>query len=271
MRSVIKKVWKGVRHPYRALRFIIRTIDNSLMITEYAKASEKGERLVLTTGWEAAKRKCDFVIFAHMQRYEWVIQELRSKKWDTLLDMGCGSGYGTAKLARELDTPFVVGIDVSENAITYALKNYHEPNLWFKKMDATALGFPTNFFDVIISFDVLEHLTGQEQHAFLVNMLNVVKVSGVCYVGCPNAKVSCGGGNVHHKHELYAEEFVSLLSKYFAGVRLLCQDLILGGIRKQEDWHKYLNQIEFHNLGIFDDKCENAFGLLAICTNPKKS
>lgn len=270
IRNVIQKVWKGMLHPSRAFKFIINIIDNNLMITEYARAIQKGERLVLKTEWEMAKRRGDFSTLAHLQRYEWVIKELRSQKVNTLLDMGCGSGYGTERVAKELDIPFVAGIDVSENAIEFASKHYHGPNLWFKKMDACALRFPREFFDVIISFDVLEHLVPYEQHLFLVNMSNVVKKSGVWYLGCPNAKVSLGG-NVHHKHELYAEEFVALLNEYFGSVKLLCQDIIVDGERAQENWHKFVSDIEYHSLGIFDDKCENAFGLLAICTNPKET
>lgn len=270
IRGVSQKVWKGVLHPHRAFKFMISHIDNNLMISEYARATERGERVVLRTGWEMAKKKGNFVIFAHLQRYEWVIEEVRLHRVDTLLDIGCGSGYGTSKVAKELDIEFVVGIDLSESAIAFASKSYHEPNLWFKKMDALALKFPRQFFDVIISFDVLEHLTPREQHRFLVNMLNVMKGNAVCYLGCPNAKVS-SGGNVHHKHKLSAEELVDLLSEYFSTIKLLCQDIMVDGVRKQENWSKYLSDIEYHNLGIFDDKCENAFGLLAICTNPKET
>jgi len=241
---------------------------------------------VLQTDWETAKRSRDFVLLAHVQRYEWVIQELRrhSVVPRTLLDMGCGTGYGTNRLAQETGVPFVAGIDISPEGIAWGRSHYGvRPNLWFKQMNALSLTFPSRFFDVVVSFDVLEHLTEQQQHVFLQNMANVATTSGTCYVGCPNGSVSQRNW-IHHKHEPSAEEFAAILGSYFGGVQLLCQDLSIDGVRTQDQWHDYLirqvagfirlpvrQQAIYDNLGIFNDRCESAFGLLAICTKPKEA
>ena len=260
-------------------------VGRRLIIGLYARASGRGERLVLRTDWEATKRKSDFVALAHIQRYEWVIQELRRQRAvpRTLLDMGCGSGYGTERLAQETRIPFVAGIDISRGAIAWGQRFFGgRRNLWFKQMDALSLTFPSRFFDVVASFDVLEHLTEREQHIFLRNMADVVETSGTCYVGCPNASVS-QRNCTHHKHELSADEFATTLYRYFGGVQLLCQDLCVDGVRTQDQWHDYLvrhiagfvhlpvhRHVRYDNLGIFNDRHESAFGLLAICTKPKE-
>jgi 2-polyprenyl-3-methyl-5-hydroxy-6-metoxy-1,4-benzoquinol methylase len=260
----IRKVFKGLFHPMKALEHI----DQVLQISKFAKASERGERLVLKESWDVAKSRKDFVTLAHIQRYEWVISELKHRQVETLLDLGCGSGYGTARIAEFLEIPFVVGIDVSKNAITYALSTWIRPNLWFKEMSGTKLYFPSAFFDVVLSFDVLEHLAEDEQDALLQNIVKVLKPTGVCYLGCPNGRVSLRN-NPHHKHELSSEEFLALCGRYFKNVKLLCQDIIISGERKRERWHYFISEVGYQNIGIFEDDCGNAFGLLSVCSQPK--
>jgi protein-L-isoaspartate O-methyltransferase len=48
-----------------------------------------------------------------------------------VLDAACGSGYGTAILAQEASQ--VVGIDLDQEAVDYALDNHLQPNSMFLK------------------------------------------------------------------------------------------------------------------------------------------
>ena len=62
--------------------------------------------------------------FEHIHRYAFA-QEFTDNK--IVLDIASGEGYGSFVLAKNAD--FVYGVDISEEAITYAKKNYRKDNL----------------------------------------------------------------------------------------------------------------------------------------------
>lgn len=70
---------------------------------------------------------------------------------ETILDIGCGHGLLTSELAELVPNGKVIGIDYSEDMICYATKNYAQPNLIFRQMNAEEINFPGEKFDVIIS------------------------------------------------------------------------------------------------------------------------
>lgn len=77
------------------------------------------------------------------------------KKGDRILDVGCGNGAVAYDLSRKAES--VLGIDINEENINYAKKNYQSDNLNFIIGDATKYRFKGNF-DVIILSNVLEHI-----------------------------------------------------------------------------------------------------------------
>ena len=81
-------------------------------------------------------------------------------------------------------------------------------------MDVCNLRFKNNIFDVIISFDVLEHLDSADQEKFLSEINRVIKSNGTLYVGSPN-KALGQGNNSHYLKELNKVEFGQTLKKYF--------------------------------------------------------
>jgi cyclopropane fatty-acyl-phospholipid synthase-like methyltransferase len=81
-------------------------------------------------------------------------------------------------------------------------------------MDVTKLKFRDKFFDAVISFDIIEHLSEANQRKFLDEVRRVVKPTGMLIIGCPNAKVSMRN-NTLHLRELTMSEFRDLLHQYF--------------------------------------------------------
>src|ERR1700724_2556891 len=80
----------------------------------------------------------------HMARYAFAARLATQAR---VLDIGCGTGYGTAELAQHAES--ATGIDISSEAIAYAREHYPLPNAKFLAASATALPFPAGSFDLI--------------------------------------------------------------------------------------------------------------------------
>ena len=74
----------------------------------------------------------------------------------TLLDAGCGEGFVADILQSALPTAKITGFDVLEDSV--ALARLRNPRGTFSVGDIYAIDQPDNSFDVVYSFEVLEHL-----------------------------------------------------------------------------------------------------------------
>lgn len=251
------KIRFAIKNPRKAVRLLISRIDNQIGISDSAKASNKGERLVVKK-WEPSDKITDFCKFAHTQRYEWVKPQIQNL---ACLDDGCGSGYGTHYLSQN-GAKSIIGVDLSADAIRFAQKRFTEANCNFENMNSLNLAFDDNSFDAVISFDVIEHVTDIDQRKFLSEFSRVLKKDGIAFIGCPNVKVS-GINNPFHLKELSKDEFQALLCQFFGNVKMLGQDIIVDGKRQKENWYKH--QSDNHFNGIITGDCDLVYGLLAIC------
>lgn len=153
----------------------------------------------------------------HLRRYRFATSYLQDKK---VLDAGCGCGYGAHLLAKK-GAKKVVGIDNSQEAITYCQNHYQAPNLSFEKMDCTKLSFSNESFDAVVSFEVIEHL--KNPVAFLKEIKRVLVKKGILIISTPNAKEKSLVKSKFHFREYSSEEFRRLLKKYFSKVVLYGQ------------------------------------------------
>jgi len=94
----------------------------------------------------------------HYHRYATILDVVSNKD---VLDVACGEGYGSEIIAGIART--VVGVDISEKTVLHATKNYKKENLEFHQGDATKLNFTNDSFDVVVSFETIEHLLQQEK------------------------------------------------------------------------------------------------------------
>lgn len=92
--------------------------------------------------------------------HEEFLRAVRPQGGARILDVGCGPGHVTIRLARENPTAAVVGVDFSANQITAARKLLAaEPlaNCRFLEADAMSLPFGDGSFDLVVSLASLKH------------------------------------------------------------------------------------------------------------------
>ena len=80
-----------------------------------------------------------------------------------VLDLGCGNGKVTARIAERVPRGSVLGVDASREMITFASKNFplaKYPNLRFEVMDICAVPFRQEF-DLVVSFNALHWIPEQ--------------------------------------------------------------------------------------------------------------
>jgi len=158
----------------------------------------------------------------HVARYAFAARFTRERR---VLDLGCGTGYGTADLARLASS--AVGIDIAEDAVTYARN--HFPSGRFLRGSATVVPFPAASFDVVTAFEVIEHL--RDWRALLAEARRVLKPDGLLIVSTPNKHYYAetraqSGPNPFHEHEFEFGEFQTALGEFFPHVQILFQDRV---------------------------------------------
>ncbi len=161
----------------------------------------------------------------HMSRYLYASGLAKDR---CVLDVGCGCGYGSHWLAL-MGARMVIGVDISEDAIEFASKNYHHPSLHFAIMDAYHLAFG-RIFELVTCFEVFEHVKNP------VNLLSEIKRvtedHGIVMISTPNRLTYRAGGpegkNPFHFKEYDESEFKTILMEFFTHVVMMGQFWVEG-------------------------------------------
>jgi len=140
-----------------------------------------------------------------------------------VLEIGHGDGYGSSFLAQK--ARHVTAVDLFTDNVIAASKKYPMRNLKFLQMNATELTFPENQFDVVCSFQVIEHIPQALLPEYVSQIRRVIKEDGVACLSTLNLKRNRKPGvkydkSPHHDKEFTPEELKSFLSSFFKEVTL---------------------------------------------------
>jgi 2-polyprenyl-3-methyl-5-hydroxy-6-metoxy-1,4-benzoquinol methylase len=187
------------------------------------------ERYVPSTCSEIAE-------YEHMPRYQYALSLALNK---TVLDFGCGTGYGSSILASKARA--VVGVDIDESALEWARETHRKPTLEFCSNSDFGASLPRQYFDLITCFEMIEHVIGDHQQLIIDSFVKVLKPDGVLLISTPNPDITAlYGDNPYHLCELTRDEFEALLRSKFKFVNIIDQhaltSILFANANGTQDW-----------------------------------
>ncbi len=179
------------------------------------------------------------IVALHLKRYEFARAYVADKR---VADVACGVGYGSHYLSDLCCQ--IIGVDIDGDALTYAAQRYSGPNnLAFIRADAEILGLRTAQFDVVCSFETIEHV--EDVHRYLSEIKRVLSPGGYFIVSTPCVvHTTTRPRNPFHRQEWSPKDFEILLDQYFDQVQLFGQK------RRQTLISTWLKRFDFLNLRI---------------------
>lgn len=183
------------------------------------------------------------IMDAHWQLYKFASLYSRGK---TILDIACGSGYGSDYLSDNALS--VTGGDISLDIVNYCNKKYNRPNLNFIVADATDIPLQNKSFDMVVSLETIEHFTNGDK--FLQETARVLTDNGILIISTP-----LGGdcGNPYHHAYYQRGNFQDILKQYYNNVEVFY-------LRNNAI---FSNSISPLYSDTFTGECA-----IAVCTNP---
>jgi 2-polyprenyl-3-methyl-5-hydroxy-6-metoxy-1,4-benzoquinol methylase len=169
--------------------------------------------------WSIDPKRLGFTL----ARYKFVSKMLHGKA--NVLEVGCGDGWATAIVAREVGT--ITAIDADEQLLANARERRIHNVVCFQHDITHGVRYRPDrvlcHFDAAYSLDVLEHVPQEMEPAFLGNICMAIGQHGTFICGMPSlesqpyASELSRAGHVNCKTE---DQLRQTLQKYFRNVFL---------------------------------------------------
>src|SRR5271169_2495881 len=191
----------------------IQSILKQNLLTVARKILTRSAYTVRTGYWHTGERCCpdfpDDIFVNQFKVYQFASQFCVGK---AILDVGCGTGYGTSYLAESAKS--AVGIDLSSQAIRYARTHYPNANLTFRRMSAESIELADRSFDFVISTENFEHL--HDHRANLREISRALTDDGVLLLATPNPEMFVGVSNQYHTREFAYADLLQIVHEFFS-------------------------------------------------------
>ena len=167
-------------------------------------------------------------------QWEWISSMLQSADFTTVVDLACGAGRNTLKLAECSQKVFAV--DVNEYALVQARENLREfSNIVFIKNNGTSLeDIPDGSVTLLYSFDSLVHCHRDVIACYVKEAARILAPGGRAFLHHSNLAniVTTGHSdfrkNVHWRENMRKEDVAQSVND--SGLVLVEQKLISWGI-----------------------------------------
>jgi len=137
--------------------------------------------------WEKIYREGKFDMEPHLE-IETVAEELTQNNSRRILDLGCGTGRQLIYLASKgLD---LYGLDSSPTGLMIMLKELYKRNLsaHIALHDMTELPYENNFFDAVISVQVIHHNKVKDIKKTIKEICRILRDDGIIWITVPAVK-----------------------------------------------------------------------------------
>ena len=134
-----------------------------------------------------------------------------------VLDVGCGRGYLTRRIAGNPKVGAVVGIDKIGN-----FDNPH-PKVTYVSEDLPPAGDFPGKFDVVIASEFVEHITEADHKNILAKIARALKDDGIYLGSTPHnpTNFKTFSGSRFHVREYNKKDLTSVLQLFFHDVRVM--------------------------------------------------
>ena len=185
------------------------------------------KKFVVAENREEKARKIEYVLS------DFLNQEIKKKK---ILDIGTGTGEIADYFSKNNEVYSVDVLDQRKNK---------KSKIIFKQVKSEKLPFKNNFFDVVISNHVIEHLENQKLH--LQEIKRVLKQNGVSYLATPNKLFPWETHNkvllIHYLPKKWFNLILKKTNKYQEDIYLITYFKLKKLLAEQFNYEEYTHKI----------------------------
>jgi 2-polyprenyl-3-methyl-5-hydroxy-6-metoxy-1,4-benzoquinol methylase len=153
----------------------------------------------------------------HLDRYAFAARHCRDQR---VVDIACGTGYGSEHLRKLGFAASVIGIDVCPEAIQYANLRHGGEGITFLCAPGEATGMQDSCCDLVVSFETIEHVP--DDQALLAEFARILAPGGRLICSTPNQWPLAIAP--HHVREYDRQQFLDSLQVHFRVMELWNQN-----------------------------------------------
>lgn len=165
----------------------------------------------------------------HIDRYRFAAQYVSGCR---VVDIACGSGYGSHLLVTDGSAAHVTGVDASDEAIRFADAHARSSGrTTFRVGTATEIPLDNGSVDTAVSLETIEHLTSDDAVRFVTELRRVLVPGGRLVMSTPlnTTSLRLKPSNPYHLREYAPDELATLLEAGFVDLQWFGQISAVGG------------------------------------------
>lgn len=155
-------------------------------------------------------------------RYKFACKWIREH--DSVLEVGCGDGFGCNFFSRH--SAQTTGLDLDPETIRHCQAKYSRDNLRFIVDDIVhPLQKPTGQYDVVVAFEMIEHVSREDGQLMVANVAAHLKDRGLAILSTPRSRPDRSISRQHmHVFEYDYDTLLKTLQPHFTRVMIFCQN-----------------------------------------------